>query len=80
MRPGVEHIVFTLENSIVVGSRFISEVNLERSMYSGLCEYYYGKYSTNKEHLASEVILGRILEFYFDIFKRRKTLDGEKCI
>lgn len=77
MRPGVEHIVFTLENSIVVGSHFLSGVNLERSMYSGLREHYWGRTGTNTEHhVASEVVLYRILEFYYGVFERRDTLEG----
>lgn len=78
MRPGIEHIVFTLENSIVVGSHFVSAENLERSMYSGLREHYWGKSSTNTEHhVGSEVILYRSLEFYHDILKRWDTLKGK---
>jgi hypothetical protein len=78
MRPGIEHIVFTLGNAIVVGSHFVSGVNLERSMHSGLREHYWGKYGTNTEHhVGSEVILYRALEFYYDIFERRDTLEGK---
>lgn len=64
MRPGTEHTVFTLENSIVVGSHFISEVTMELSMITGFREHYYGRVGTNASHLASEVIFYRILEFY----------------
>ena len=80
MRPGIEHIVFTLDNSIVIGSHFISEVNLERSMYSGLREHCWGRSSTNAEHhVASEVVLSRILEFYYDILEKQAMLRG-RCL
>lgn len=74
MRPGVEHIVFTLQDTIIIGSHFMSDVTFVRSMHAGLREHYWGKYGTNAEHhVASEVILNRILGFYYEIILR-----GEK--
>ena len=76
MRPGREHTVFTLENSIVVGSHFISRDNLGRSMNSGLREHYWGRFGTNAVHLGSETILNRILGYYYDMLVTR-AMPGE---
>jgi hypothetical protein len=70
MRPGREHVVFTLENSIVVGSHFLSGVNLGRSMLSGLREHFWGRFGTNTRHLGSETILHRIVGYYYEMFAR----------
>jgi hypothetical protein len=77
MQPGVEHIVFTLDNSIVVGSHFFSEVTLLKSMSSGLREHFWGRYGTNTSHLGSEVILCRILAYYHEKLLRG-SLGGER--
>ena len=78
MRPGIEHIVYTLENSIVVGGHFFSGVTLLHSMNSGLCEHFFGRTGTNTEHLGSEVILSRILALYGETLQRRASLRCER--
>jgi hypothetical protein len=76
MRPGREHIVFTLENTIVLGSHFISAVNIGQSMISGLREHLWGRFGTNTVHLGSETIIYRILGYYYEILVKR-VLDSE---
>ena len=76
MRPGREHIVFTLENSIAVGSHFLSGVNLGRSMISGLREHFWGKFGTNAVHLGSETVLNRIMGYYHHMLVTQ-ALPGE---
>jgi hypothetical protein len=70
MRPNIEHVVFTLENTIVIGSHFISEDTLCESMSSGLREHFWGRYGTNTAHLGSEVILCRVLGHYYEKMTR----------
>jgi hypothetical protein len=81
MRSNTEHIVFTLENSIVMGSHFMSAVNLQRSFYAGLREHAFGKFSTNAAHLGSEVIVQRIMGYYHEKMKVDGIVKGEytKC-
>jgi hypothetical protein len=77
MRSNTEHIVFTLENSIVMGSHFMSAMNLQRSFYAGLQEHAYGKYSTNAAHLGSEVIVQRVMCHYYEKMNLDRSLKGE---
>ena len=80
MRPGTEHIVLTLENSIVLGSHFLSDVTLLRSMCTGLHEHYWGATGTNTQHLGSEVILYRILALYQEKLENTGAIHGETFI
>jgi hypothetical protein len=64
MRPDCEHIVYTLEDTIVTGGHFYAATTLEQSMWSGLREHLFGRTSTNAEHLASEAILHRLMCYY----------------
>ena len=80
MRPGIEHIVITLENSIVLGSHFLSEVTFAQSMSSGLREHWWGRYGTNTEHLSSEVLPYRMLGLYHERLTRGEGPVGEKCL
>lgn len=63
MRPGEIHIVYTLEDSILVGGHFYSNGTLSRSLRTGLYENRYGRYSTNTQHITSEVILHRYVRY-----------------
>ncbi|KAF8574675.1 hypothetical protein K439DRAFT_1624142 [Ramaria rubella] len=64
MRPGREHLVYTLEDSILRGGHFYSKVTLWRLLKAGLQEHWWGCSSTNTEHLASESILYRLVQHY----------------
>jgi hypothetical protein len=64
MRPGVEHVVYTLSDSILTGGHFYSKSTLSQSLRTGLQEHKYGRYSTNTEHLGSEAILHRLMGYY----------------
>ncbi|KAF8575368.1 hypothetical protein K439DRAFT_1623638 [Ramaria rubella] len=64
MRPGREHLVYTLEDSILRGGHFYSKVTLRRSLKAGLQEHWWGCSSTNTEHLASESILYQLVQHY----------------
>ncbi|KAF8581162.1 hypothetical protein K439DRAFT_1619233 [Ramaria rubella] len=64
MRPGREHLVYTLEDSILRGGHFYSKVTLRRLLKAGLQEHWWGCSSTNTEHLASESILYRLVQHY----------------
>ncbi|KAF8576933.1 hypothetical protein K439DRAFT_1622480 [Ramaria rubella] len=63
MHPGREHLVYTLEDSILRGGHFYSKVTLQRSLKAGLQDWW-GCSSTNTEHLASESILYRLVQHY----------------
>ena len=64
MRPNRPHMVFTLEDSIVVGGHFYCPSTFGQSLKAGLCEHFFSHTSTNTEHLASEVILHRAIKYY----------------
>jgi hypothetical protein len=69
MRPNRPHMVFTLEDSIVVGGHFYSGASLAPSLRAGLQEHLYGRHSTHTNHLASEVILYRIVRYFHHILE-----------
>ncbi|KAF8574297.1 hypothetical protein K439DRAFT_1236032, partial [Ramaria rubella] len=64
MRPGREHLVYVLEDSIVKGGHLYSRVTLGRSLKAGLQEHWWGRFATNTEHLASESIFYRLVKHY----------------
>ncbi|KAF8576324.1 hypothetical protein K439DRAFT_1622930 [Ramaria rubella] len=64
MHPGREHLVYTLEDSILRGGHFYSKVTLWQLLKAGLQEHWWGRSSTNTDHLASESILYRLVQHY----------------
>jgi hypothetical protein len=63
MRPGDIHIVYTLQDSIVIGGHFYSDSTFRLSMMVGLHEHRFGRYSTNTEHLGGASILYRYIRY-----------------
>jgi len=64
MRPGTEHMVYTLEDTVMDGRHFYTADTLQLSLKAGLREHCWGRYSTNTEHLKSEAILHGLLMMY----------------
>ncbi|KAF8577377.1 hypothetical protein K439DRAFT_1622133 [Ramaria rubella] len=64
MRPGVEHLVWTLCDSIVTGGHFYASTTLGRSLRASLDKHLHGKSSTNMEHLGSETDLNHLVHYY----------------
>ena len=56
----------------------MSEVNLVKSMHSGLQEHVSNSYGPNTVHLASEIILYRILGFYYERVTTRGSSDCKR--
>lgn len=61
MKPGVEHVVYTLEDSIFLGGHFYAKSTLDVSLRTSLLEHAYGRQSTNMEHFGAEAILHRLM-------------------
>ena len=81
MRPGREHMVWTLDDVVVEGGRFYSVETLALSLHSqsGIKEHFRGGLNTNAEHLISETLLGRALRYYLhmiELIKDDKTVKG----
>ncbi|KAF8584125.1 hypothetical protein K439DRAFT_1616915 [Ramaria rubella] len=64
MRPGAEHIVYTLQNCITEGEHFYAPTSFTHSLTAGVKEHLFGRTSTNTEHLASETIFHRAAQYY----------------
>jgi hypothetical protein len=69
MQPNRPHIVFTLEDCIVLGGHFYSALTLVQSLQAGMHEHMHGCSLTNTEHLASEMILHRLVQSYHHLIQ-----------
>ena len=79
MRPNRPHMVFTLEDSIVVGGDFYCPSTFDQSLAAGLQEHLFGRASTNTAHLASETILYRTICYYQHLLEMRDTHRQLEC-
>lgn len=62
MKPGVEHYVVTLQDSIVRGGHFYAYETLVETFHSKVEEAFCGQTITNTEHLDSDALLFRLVE------------------
>jgi len=83
MRPGREHVVWTLEDVIVEGGHFYSAETFTRSLQAGIREHLWGRYNTNTDHLASEGLVCRMLSRYRTLLRlmdEDDTIQGKPFI
>jgi hypothetical protein len=76
MRPGTEHIVYTVEDAIARGGHFYTHHTLTRSLFVGIRESLHGRTSTNDTYLTAETVFHKIMRHYykqFEIWKRDKV-------
>lgn len=77
MRPGREHMVYTLEDTVVKGGHFFCYETMGYSFYAGFRERLHGRLSMNMSDLCSEVFLYQILKGFVGDFICAK--DGGKA-
>jgi hypothetical protein len=80
MRPNRPHMVFTLEDSILVGGHFYCPSTFDLSLAAGLQEHLFGRSSTNAAHLASETILYRTIRYYQHLLEMRDIHGRLECM
>lgn len=87
MPPGTVHCVLTIRDCFAVGGHFYTKWSLGASFEAGIRENLSGIYDTNTQHIASEVILHAMLQFYMQAMhlvcpssKRLKKPRFRKCI
>lgn len=64
MKPGVSHSVHTVGESICVGGHFHALETMDAALESGIEEALYGQTITNTEHLESDALLFRLLDYF----------------
>jgi hypothetical protein len=72
MRPGREHLVYTLDDCIMRGGHFYAHSTLTMSLYAGIRESLHGRTSTNDVNRSAETVIQRILSLYCSKIISRK--------
>jgi hypothetical protein len=80
MRPNRPHIAFTLEDCMVLGGHFYSALTLVQSLQAGMREHMHGRSLTNTEHLASEMILHRLVWSYHRLIQLAMVDSSISCL
>lgn len=63
MRPGVSHCVHTLGDTIAVGGHFHAFATMDCALQSAFEEAMYGQTITNTQHLETDALLFRLVEY-----------------
>lgn len=77
MRPGQEHLVYTLEDCIARGGHFYTHKTLEYSFFAGIREALHGQSSTNDMDDTAETVLQWLLSSYHKHFMCAKMTKTE---